>query len=183
MLFNQQLYLFLVDKIVMALLLLVAGFMFSRALEGFKAELALTLEGFKAELALKAELVKQRVGPIAETWRAYWEADKMQKEFLREVSEVEVKNASDNKARVAALKALMPLAEQLKKQFDDFDKVLTANRFWLGRPRYERMTKYKGLLYDLQKAYGERDLKRFMQIEKKLDAVRGSIEDDDLLKL
>jgi len=141
------------------------------------------LEGWKAKLAFKTELVKQRVGPIAETWRAYWETDKMQKEFLWKVSEAEVGNAGDNKARVTALGELMPCAERLKKQFDDFDKVLTANRFWLGRLRYERMTKYKGLLYDLQKAYGESDLERFTLIEKKLEAVRGSIEDDDLLKL
>ena len=155
---------FLLDKIGMAVLLAVAGYLFNR-----------TLEVSKAKLAFKSELAKQRVGPIAKTWVAFSQAEAEGMELLQKVGEVILKYGDDIKARKAALMKLFS-QERFTKRAEALKEVLIENRFWLGETEYKKFQEYGKLLLALQEAFADGELERFKAIEKKLDAVRQSIE-------
>ena len=164
------LWLFLAaDKVVIALLLALAAFIF----DGI-------LEKRKAGLAFKNEIAKQRVIHISETWSVLYQFEAASEKLLREVSEVIIRHGNDRDAKITALRKLAPLEKESRKKGIEVQNFSDANRFWLGETLYARIRTYHHLLMEKVNAFAKADsnsLNKLKSSQEKIDEARKSILD------
>jgi hypothetical protein len=113
--FEQQLWITILDKLLIALLIALAGFVLARA-----------LERFKAREARRTEYSKLRVIKIGEVWEALGDWEHARGEWVKQGNRVHERNDETNQK--AAFEALKAEAEAEKR----LELLLDRNRFWLG---------------------------------------------------
>lgn len=125
---------FLLDKVVFALLLVLAGVIAKYV-----------LERVRTRLALKSELAKQRVVHIGEVWSRLYESEAATRELLRAASRVIDEHGNDE----AALRNLLPLQEESRTRAGVAQQMADANRFWLGETLYNSMRSFHNVQMQL----------------------------------
>ena len=157
---------FLIDKVVIALLLLAVSF-------GFNYH----LEKSKANSAFRNELEKQRVVRIGKTWTAVYESEGVSDQLMRELAEVILKYPHDAETRNEQLRKLSPLQQESMEKANFVRKTAYSNRFWLGKTEYAKVLKFYNCQMDRLTAFGKGDLTTFKKLKRKLDAAKMSISD------
>ena len=121
--FVEQLTITIVDKLLIALVILVAGFALSRALERFKAR-----EAFLTEYS------KRHVETVSSAWSLLyaWELEvKDGVRFLMTMRDGEL-----------MYEELIPITDRFRRMSLDVRRYVECNRFWLGEVIYERFKEY-----------------------------------------
>jgi hypothetical protein len=132
--FKRDLIKIVVDKLLVALILVVVGF--------FATNL---IERFKTERSFSAELSKMRVEKISQVWEkiyqleaAYDESDRMTKDYY---ISAKTKSPEDDKALYQRL-IMDPLIKSVGPLQIELEQLLIKNRFWLGEEMYEEIYYY-----------------------------------------
>jgi hypothetical protein len=122
--FRQKLALVIVDKLVLGLLIVLAGF-----------ALNMVLERYRTEAALQNEFAKVRVEKVAEVWNVLQD----QEENLRAFQTVFVNLNDSTDLRKAELRRL---SEQFVAGETEFQQILMRNQFWLNDDLKETLGAY-----------------------------------------
>lgn len=167
---TKRLWLFLItDKVVIALLLALAGFIFNGI-----------LEKQKAKLAFKNEIAKQRVIHISEAWSVLYQFEAASDKLLQGVSRVIITHGGNIEARNTDLRKLGPLEQESRNKGIEVQNFSDANRFWLGETLYGRIRTYHNLLMEKIEAFAQADfnsLSKLKNSQGEIDAARKSILD------
>ena len=157
---TNQVFFWLADKLLIAVLLLLVAFVFN-----------FFLERSKARLAFKNEIAKLRVAHIGEVWSALNESEAASQELLRELSAAILRHGND----ADALKRLLPLQDKSKEKVARLQRIADANRFWLGETPYKDIRSFHNIQMDQLEAFGSGDLSAYKEGEEQLNEARRSI--------
>ena len=128
---RRSLILSVVDKLVIGLLIVLAGFVLNVALERYK-----THEAFQMEIA------HTRVERIGQVWSALYREELAVDELIEtldSVGNVSYGEAVDNSAATARA---TKLASRIRANGDEASRLLEENRFWLGERLYTEYRRY-----------------------------------------
>jgi hypothetical protein len=132
--FKKDLIKIAIDKLLVALILVVVGF--------FATNL---IERFKTERSFSAELNKMRVEKISQVWEkiyqleaAYDESDRMTMDYY-----ASAKTKSLEEGRAVYQRLIMdPVTKSVGPLQIELEQLLIKNRFWLGEEMYREIYYY-----------------------------------------
>lgn len=149
---HDQLIVTVTDKLLIAGILLVAGFLVNKAFERYKnREAALT------------EFAKQRVTRIADVWTALYNSENAVDEYLRTAATIVKESGQLNDPVV--IERLTQVANLSKEKSSLAEATAKENRFWLGERVYLDMMNYHNQYMAKIEAFMEQDFERFRAAE------------------
>lgn len=151
----------ILDRFLLAGLLLFCGFV----LNGW-------LEKSKARLAFANEMAKQRVVYVAEAWTAISEAESSIQEVFHAALPILTTEPRDE---VGLTELVGPLQRDSEKKVARAIGVIQANRFWLGEALYNRFRRFNNLLVDQARAFEGANAEELGRLLTKTDEARMSI--------
>lgn len=161
-----------IDKVLVAILLMVFGlwakFYFERS---------------RSKLALKNEMAKERIPVIASTWSSVYrfesDTNRILQAFISGLNEQPQVMENDDdvlKLRDALVAKLEPDFKNLAQQANDIEQLLRDNRFWLGEWLHERYYEYLRLIEEKNAHVLEADFSAVERVDERLLAIRQSID-------
>ena len=157
---TREIVFWIADKVVIALLLAIATFVFNHL-----------LVRSKAKLAFGNEVAKQRVIQIGKVWSSLYESEAAARELLRSASETIAAHGGD----AAELKKLIPLENESKQKAKRAQQIAEANRFWLGETLYDRTRAFHNAQMQMIAAVGSVNPPAIQASEVKLEKARMSV--------
>lgn len=151
---------FVIEKLVAAGLLVIAGVIAT-----------IVVERGKTDWAYKAELAKMRVEAVGSTWAAAATFEAHVDELLRAVIA-----AAKSDRPEAALSELLPMEEESKRTAKAFKDVAYAKRFFLGEAHFGGFMKFNEVMMQRIEAVGNLDSTEFQRLESQIDSHRTSLE-------
>lgn len=162
--FKKEIFKIVLDKLLIGILLVVAGVFANYLVEKYKFE-----EGFRTELN------KTRVARIGEVWENLYiyeaSVDNVVDQFRTIV--IEENSAEDELKRKE--KELPPLIEIQGQTLANLIAASHKNRFWIGEETYLEIINYTNVLEDLMDAYANYDVKRIEEINLKRAQLRQGV--------
>lgn len=150
---------FVLDKIAVGVLLIVAG------------AIASTIAGkWKVEYEYKAELARKSVAEIAVAWQAATAFEAHTNMFVASAVEAH-KQGKD------ALIGLLPLQEENMRLADAMREATVERRFYLGEAHYEALLDFHNALMGLMKAVGDGDPNATFTARQQVERSRVTLQD------
>jgi hypothetical protein len=130
--FRRSLVLTVVDKLVIGLLIVLAGFV-----------LNMTLERFKSHQAFEKEIARVRVDRIGEVWSALYREEALIGQLTTVTAKVDPTTAYGEVVDTGKLGAeAKRLADEAARESDRTERLLEENRFWIGERLYREYRAY-----------------------------------------
>jgi hypothetical protein len=130
----EELIVTVVDKAIIGLIVLIAGFWLNRALERFKSSQAMT-----------NEFTKQRVAKIAEVWEALYKYEAEMLEYSHLIRRA-VYMVEDNDLTIALERYISKGTDLKDVQSENTLTLIDRSRFWLGNDLYGIFYKYSNVI-------------------------------------
>lgn len=138
MTFEEQLYITIIDKLLIGALIVVVGFTFNRLLERFKSK-----QSFSNEMA------KQRVTKISECWEIMYKWEyKIQSIYTLMAHYSDISSSKEEYNRMMKEDdTIKKLVEDINKIFPLVKETVERNRFWTGNDLYKKFVSYGSSLH------------------------------------
>lgn len=165
---KEEIIKIVIDKGLIGLLLIVAGYLINRI-----------LEKHKSKQSLHNELAKMRISKIGECWEVLFKADSLARQLITVASDGLRKFGNENWSEyVEYLKKNTPLIEQeLRKELDASHSIIEKNRFWIGHKSYHNFHNYTTSIDAYVDAFIIGDSKELMRLKQDMESRRESVVD------
>ncbi|REG79566.1 hypothetical protein [Algoriphagus antarcticus] len=164
--FEQKVILIVIDKGVMALILLFAG-IFANYL----------LEKFKSEQSLDAELSKLRVNKIGECFGIHSKYGKLLNGFIDALNEY--RNSTMNDEQI--IEKLSPKIKELKESKKEVELITASHRFWLGDEIYEEALRFNKTFPNFCDVFHKGNFKRCVEL--KMNMEKEMLDVDEVMRM
>lgn len=163
--FKREIFKIILDKLLIGVLLVVAGVFANYIVEKYKFE-----EGFRTELN------KTRVARIGEVWENLYIYEASVDNVVDQFRTIVIEEKSDEEELKRKKKELPPLIEIQGQALTNLIASSHKNRFWIGEETYLEIINYTNILEDLMDAYAKYDVNKIEEINKKRMQLRQGVK-------
>ena len=155
----------LVDKLLIGLILVVAGVFANNLVEKYKSE-----EGFRTELN------KTRVARIGEVWEGLYIYEASVDNVLNHFTQIILETKNNEKLELERRQTeLPPLIKTQQSALADLIASTHKNRFWIGEETYKEINNYIDILSDLITAYSEYNVDKIAELDIRREELRRGV--------
>jgi len=163
--FKRDILKIVIDKLLIGILLLVAGVLANNLVEKYKLD-----EGFKTELN------KTRVSRIGEVWESLYIYEASVDNVVNEFTQIVIETEGDDKLEYERRQAeLPPLIKVQKNVLAHLIATNHKNRFWIGEKTYTEINNYIDVLIEIITAYSEYDADKINKLNLKRNELRRGV--------